>query len=83
MTFVGGIVIFVISWWMCLFTVLPIGVRGQHEEGDVVDGTEEGAPVQHMLPKKMLWASIGAAVCTLLAGLVVIPLLQKYGAHMN
>lgn len=80
MNLVGGVVVFLISWWICLFAVLPIGVRGQFEEGEVEEGTEEGAPVRHMMPKKMLWATIGAAVCTLIAGLVVIPLLQTYGA---
>ena len=64
---------------MCLFVVLPIGVRGQFEDGDIVEGTEEGAPAAHMMPKKMLWATIGAGICTALAGLVVIPLLQYYG----
>lgn len=78
MNLVGGIVIFLISWWMCLFVVLPIGVRGQFEEGDVTEGTEEGAPAKHMVPKKMLWATIGAVICTAIAGLVVIPLLQAY-----
>ena len=79
MNLVGGVVIFLSSWWMCLFVVLPIGVRGQFEDGDIVEGTEEGAPAAHMMPKKMLWATIGAAICTALAGLVVIPLLQYYG----
>ncbi|WP_084396080.1 DUF1467 family protein [Henriciella aquimarina] len=79
MNWVGGVVVFLISWWVCLFVVLPIGVRGQFEEGDVTEGTEEGAPARHMMPKKLLWATIGAAVCTVLAGLVVIPLLQYYG----
>ena len=79
MNLVGGIVVFLISWWICLFAVLPIGVRGQFEEGEVDDGTEEGAPVSHMMPKKALWATIGALACTAIAGLIVVPLLQYYG----
>ncbi|MEQ8559513.1 MAG: DUF1467 family protein [Henriciella sp.] len=79
MNLVGGIVIFLISWWICLFVVLPIGVRGQFEEGDVEEGTEEGAPARHMMPKKALWATIGAVICTIIAGVIVIPLLQYYG----
>ena len=80
MNLVGGVVIFLISWWICLFVVLPIGVRGQFEENEIEDGTEEGAPVSHMMPKKMVWATIGAIGCTVIAGLIVIPLLQYYGA---
>ena len=79
MNLVGGIVILIISWWICLLAVLPIGVRGQFEDGEVEDGTEEGAPVSPMLTKKAIWATIGAAVCTLLAWVVIIPLLQAYG----
>ena len=36
MTLTGGIVIFVIVWWLCFFAVLPIGVRGQFEDGSTV-----------------------------------------------
>ena len=79
MNLVGGIVSFLISWWICLLAVLPIGVRGQFEDGEVADGTEEGAPVRPMMLKKVAWATIGAVVCTILAGAVVIPLLQYYG----
>ena len=79
MNLVGGIVVFLISWWVCLFVVLPIGVRGQFEDGDIVEGTEEGAPAEPMMRKKLVWATIGAAGCTVLAGLIVIPLLQAYG----
>ena len=79
MNLVGGIVVFLISWWVCLFVVLPIGVRGQFEDGDIVEGTEEGAPAEPMMRKKLIWATIGALGCPVLAGLVVIPLLQAYG----
>ena len=79
MNLVGGVVIFLISWWICLFVVLPIGVRGQFEDGEIEDGTEEGAPVRHMMPKKVIWATIGAIICTVIAGLVVVPLLRYYG----
>lgn len=80
MSLVGGIVIFCISWWMCLFVVLPIGVRGQFEDGDIPEGTEEGAPAEPMLAKKAIWATIGAVVCTAIAGIIVVPLLRYYGA---
>jgi len=59
MTLTGAIVFFVIFWWLSFFIVLPIGVRGQFEEGDVVEGSEEGAPVHPMIGKKALWATYG------------------------
>ena len=68
MTLTGAIIIFVIIWWLCFFAVLPIGVRGQYEDETTVEGTEEGAPVNPMLKKKALWASIGALAITSLVG---------------
>jgi len=47
MSIVGGIVIFVITWIVVMFTVLPWGVRTQEEaEGDIEPGTVESAPVR-------------------------------------
>lgn len=74
MDFVGAIVVFIITWWLSLFVVLPIGVKGQFEDGDdVIEGTEEGAPKVAMVKKKMLWATYGAVVCTILAHFIVVP----------
>jgi predicted secreted protein len=71
---VGAIVVFVITWWLSFFCVLPIGVQGQFEDdGNVIEGTEEGAPKDPMLKKKALWATIGAVVLTLIAHFLVVP----------
>ena len=71
---VGGIVVFVIAWWLSFFCVLPIGVQGQFEDnGEVIEGTEEGAPKEPMLKKKAMWATIGAVVLTLIAHFIVVP----------
>ncbi len=72
MTWFSGTVTFVIAWWMVFLAVLPIGVRSQLEEGEMEEGTEPGAPVHHMLPKKALWATIGAVVITVIAFLIGI-----------
>ena len=71
---VGFIVVFIITWWLSFFCVLPIGVQGQFENnGEVVEGSEEGAPNEPMLKKKIAWASGGALVLTLIAHFVVVP----------
>jgi len=70
---VGAVVIFVISWWLSFFVVLPIGVRGQYEDGDIPEGTEAGAPAEPMIKKKVLWATIGAVMITVLAHFIVVP----------
>ena len=74
MDLVGGIVVFVICWWLSFFCVLPIGVQGQFEdEGTVIEGSEEGAPNEPMLKKYVRWDSIGAVFLTLIAHFFVVP----------
>jgi len=70
---VGAVVVLIISWWLSFFVVLPIGVRGQYEDGDIPEGTEEGAPAEPMLKKKVIWASIGAVILTAIAHFFVVP----------
>lgn len=70
----GATIVFVLGWWISFFAVLPIGVRGQWEDDSTVPGTEEAAPKNPMLLKKVIWATISASVITLVAALV-IPLL--------
>ncbi len=73
----GGIVVFVITWWLCFFIALPFGVRSQLEEGDTTPGTEAGAPANPQLLKKALWASVGAGVLTVIVGLTIPQLLAQ------
>jgi len=77
MTWAGAIIIFVLAWWISFLAVLPIGVRGQWEDDSTVPGTEEAAPVNPMLKKKVLWASISAAIITVLAALIIPRLLAQ------
>ncbi|GBF58427.1 hypothetical protein PbB2_02111 [Candidatus Phycosocius bacilliformis] len=49
-----GTAIFLTMWWVVLFCVLPIGVRSQEETGQIVAGTEPGAPVIANIKQKML-----------------------------
>jgi predicted secreted protein len=39
-----AIAIYLVIWWTVLFAVLPIGVRTQGEDGNVVPGTPASAP---------------------------------------
>ncbi|QEL21489.1 DUF1467 family protein [Bosea sp. F3-2] len=62
MNIVGGLALYFVIWWITLFAVLPFGIRSQHETGDVVEGTEPGAPVLPGLLKKAAITSVIAAV---------------------
>ncbi|MFK8251570.1 DUF1467 family protein [Ancylobacter terrae] len=56
------IAIYFIVWWTVIFATLPFGVRSQHEDGAVTDGTEAGAPVRPLLLRKMLATTVIAAL---------------------
>ncbi|GLQ07183.1 DUF1467 family protein [Sneathiella chinensis] len=58
MSLIGGIVVFSITWFVVLFTVLPWGVRTQQEDDHVAPGTVESAPVNPAIWKKMLATTI-------------------------
>jgi predicted secreted protein len=67
MTLPIGLAIFFTMWWIVLFSVLPFGVRSQHEDANVTPGTDPGAPVA---PRLLLKAAITTAVtCVLFAAL--------------
>ncbi len=55
---VNAVLIYILIWWVTLFAVLPLGVRGQAEENDVVKGSEPGAPVKADIKKKFLITTI-------------------------
>ena len=57
-----ALAIFFLIWWVVLFAVLPFGVRSQHEDGEMVPGTDPGAPVLSRLGRKLLWTTAVAVV---------------------
>ncbi len=54
--------IYFLIWWLTLFAVLPWGVRSQEEGGDVVPGSDPGAPMTHLLGRKLIWTTLVAGV---------------------
>ena len=54
--------IYFIIWWLTLFLVLPIGLRTQAEENDVVPGSVESAPARFRALRVSLLTSVIAAV---------------------
>jgi predicted secreted protein len=57
-----AVAVYFVMWWIVLFAVLPFGVRSQHETGDIVPGSEPGAPVAPLLLKKALWTTLASGV---------------------
>ncbi|WP_172123310.1 MULTISPECIES: DUF1467 family protein [unclassified Devosia] len=62
---IGSILaVFFVVWWLCFVAVLPIGTQSQHEIGNVTPGTEPGAPAVPRLLRKVIVATLLAAVVT-------------------
>ncbi|MCH8347934.1 MAG: DUF1467 family protein [Proteobacteria bacterium] len=59
MTFVTGLMVYVICWWLIWFMILPIGIVTQQESGEkIVKGTVKSAPVRPRLLMKALATTI-------------------------
>jgi predicted secreted protein len=61
MDILQSIAVYFFIWWITVFLVLPFGVRTQQEEGSVVPGTPESAPVR---PRLLRIALINTALAT-------------------
>lgn len=57
-----AVAVYFTMWWTVLFAVLPFGIRSQHEAGDVVPGSEPGAPAAPLLLRKALWTTLVSAL---------------------
>ncbi|MGA2894527.1 MAG: DUF1467 family protein [Xanthobacteraceae bacterium] len=62
MSVTTAVATFFLIWWVTLFAVLPWGVRSQHEGGEMVPGTDPGAPTSFRLGWKLLWTTLVATV---------------------
>lgn len=63
MSFLSGIAVYFIIWWLTLFLVLPHGVRSQAESDEqMTPGTDPGAPVNAYLGRKLLANTVLAAL---------------------
>lgn len=51
--------IYLLIWWVMLFTILPIGVERNDEAGK---GYDSGAPKIPNLKKKLVWNTILSAI---------------------
>jgi predicted secreted protein len=57
-----GIAVYFLIWWIALFAVLPWGVRSQQENGEVVHGSDPGAPSLPRLAAKLGWTTVTATI---------------------
>jgi len=62
MDFVTGLVVYLLIWWITLFAILPLGITGQAENGEIVAGTESGAPVIANVKSKAWTTTVASAI---------------------
>ena len=73
MNIAGGLVIFIVWWWVVFLAVLPRGVQGRWEApDDGVEGADPGAPVEPQIKKKMWLATKITAVLWVLTVAVIM-----------
>ncbi len=57
-----SIAVYFVIWWLCLFVVLPFGIRSHREMDDVTLGTDAGAPHRPRMAIRLLATTLVAAV---------------------
>lgn len=60
--FMAAFAVYFIIWWTVLFIVLPIGLRTQADENEVVLGTVESAPAKFRGARVVLVTSLVSAL---------------------
>jgi predicted secreted protein len=58
----SALAVYFIIWWVTLFCVLPFGVRSQGEAGEVMPGSDPGAPAIARMGRVALINSLVALV---------------------
>jgi predicted secreted protein len=67
-----AIATYFVIWWVVLFTILPWGIRSQHEAGEIAPGTDPGAPAIPRLWAKLAWNTVVSAVVFALCYVVYV-----------
>ena len=68
MSRVTVVFIYLLVWWIMLFTVLPLGVQRNTDDGK---GHDAGAPVRPDLKKKLIINTVLSAVIMLVVYILV------------
>ena len=80
MNWFSALVVWLIIWWLVLFIILPIGIRGQAEENDIVEGSEPGAPHTLDIKRKFIQTTIIASILWVVACGVILSGLVSWDA---
>jgi predicted secreted protein len=62
MSITSALVLFAVIWFLVMFVTLPIGLRTQGDENEVVPGTQAGAPANFRLKRTVVIVTLVTAV---------------------
>lgn len=74
----SAIVLFAVIWFMSFLVILPLGLRTQGEEGNIVPGTHGSSPANLNMRRKVKLTSISAIIIwivvagTILSGMITV-----------
>ena len=87
MSLTNALVIYFITWWVVLFTMLPFGIVTHEEAGaEIEPGSMSSAPVNPRLIRKLalttlialgVWLAVYLVIINRLIGLDDIPILRS------
>ena len=58
----GSFGLYFVIWWTLVFAILPVRVQTQAEAGEIIAGTEPGAPANPALRERAIWTTIVAGL---------------------
>ncbi len=85
MSVVSAFVLLAVTWFLTMFVVLPIRLRTQGDEDDIVEGTHAGAPANFRLGRTMLIVTLvslalwGLQVWIITSGLITVSDFDWFG----
>jgi len=62
MPITGALILFASIWFMMLFLSLQVGIKTQHEHGEIVPGTPASAPVHLNMKRRLLVVTLLSCV---------------------
>ena len=68
----SAIVLFFVIWFMVLFIVLPIGLRTQGDDDEVVPGTHPGSPTNFRLKRTMIIVTLISIVVFAIVAAIIL-----------
>jgi len=68
----SAIVLFAVLWFLVMFITLPIRLRTQGDEGEVVPGTHAGAPANFNVKRTMVIVTLIAFILWVIVGGIIL-----------